>query len=40
MQVKQMMRMVQMVQMKTWCGVRAENSGYKAVPGVARDRSE
>ena len=38
--MKQMMRMVQMVQMKTWCGVRAENSGYKAVPGVARDRSE
>ena len=35
-----MMRMLQMVEMKTWCGVRAENSGYKAVPGVARDRSD
>ena len=35
-----MMKMQLMVaQMKTWCGVRPENSGYKAVPGVARDRS-
>ena len=41
MKSKQMMRMLQMVEeMKTWCGVRAENSGYKAVPGVARDRSD
>ena len=38
--VMTMMNMQLMVaQMKTCCGVRPENSGYKAVPGVARDRS-